>query len=695
MQTWKTKKRVTSSVIHKPWKAKAMTIVFLVSTVGIFVLDFPQLWNQSSTFVKSKTGWSTPMFVDKNGNPVENIFRLGLDLQGGTHLVYEADMKDIPEKDRGNALSGVRDVIERRVNAFGVSEPIVQTSDTGGSSRVIVELAGVLDVKDAIKQIGETPVLEFKEEGEQLDKQPTAEDKKELSKRQIEDRAAAATVLKKAMSGEDFETLVKDNSLEKTKSQTKGIISKITSDSTQYSEIGKAISQNNLKSGQVYWKTIESGNTIEIVKVRSVSTAKNMNLSHILLCYDGKQGCSSKISSLDAMSKLQSIKNEVNTSNFGELAKKNSTDPSAATNNGDLGWGTSEKYVPEFSTAAELLGVGDISDPIETNFGYHLIYKKGEKMIPSYEVQHITMKLSQMTDVLPPNSPWKNTALSGKNLTRADVQFDQKSGSPFVGITFNSEGSDLFGKLTEANVGKKIAIFLDGSPISEPTVQTAIYGGQAIITGDFTLDEAKLLSQRLNAGALPVPVSLLSQQTVGPTLGIASLQKSILAAIWGFIFVAIYMLLLYRLPGFIAVVALFLFAFLNLLCYRIFGVTVTLAGIAGFVLSLGIAVDANVLTIERLREEYANGRDLLPSVDEARRRAWSAIRDGHLTTLISAMVLYWFSSSFIKGFALTLGIGVVLSLFTAVYVSHVYLRTILNWKWTHHPVLFGTNKKQQ
>jgi len=688
MQTWNTKKKAAASKVHKPWKAKVMTLVFLLITIGAFVFDFPQYWNQSAAFVKDKTGLAVPTLST-------NVFRLGLDLQGGTHLVYEADMKNIPEKDRDNALSGVRDVIERRVNAFGVSEPIVQTTSTGGVHRVIVELAGVLDVKEAINQIGETPVLEFKEEGEQLDKKPTDEDQTELAKRQKEDRAAAADVLKKAVSGEDFDALVQQYSTEKTKSQSKGVIPKMTAESTAYSAIAKAVSQNRLKAGQVYWKTIESGNTIEIVKVKNVTTAQNMDLAHILLCFDGKQGCTSKISALDAMNKITKLKSEINASNFSELAKANSTDPSVSSNGGNLGWGTGEKYVPAFSVAAESLRVGEISESVETNFGYHLIYKKAEKSVPAYEVQHITLKLSQMTDVVPPSSPWKNTALSGKHLNRADVQFDPKTGSPYVGITFNAEGGDLFGKLTEANLGKRIAIFLDGTPISEPTVQSAIYGGQAIITGDFTIEEAKLLAQRLNAGALPVPVTLLSQQTVGPTLGLASLEKSVLAALVGFALVAVYMIVLYRLPGLVAIVALLLFAFVNLLSYRVFGVTVTLAGIAGFVLSMGIAVDANVLIIERLREEFAAGRDLISASDEAERRAWAAIRDGHLTTLISSIVLYWFSSSFIRGFALTLGIGVVLSLFTAVYVARQYLYVVFGWKWSHKPFLFAAKRKEQ
>lgn len=686
MQTWKNKRTSKNSQkAHKPWKARVATVLFLLVTLVAGFYDFPHAWNKTAGFVKDKAHVSLPTLD-------EHAYRLGLDLQGGTHLVYEASMKEIPEKDRASALSGVRDVIERRVNAFGVSEPLVQTTSTGGVYRVIVELAGVLNVTDAIKQIGETPVLEFKEQGSTTDTKPTADDQKKLEELQKADRAAAQAVLVRAQKGEDFEKLVAEASIENAKDQTKGVIEKITADSVQYPQIAKAITQNKPKAGSVYWKTVEQGNTLEIVKVLENTTANNMHLSHILICYKDKQGCSKDTSAIDANLQISNLKKEATPQNFAELAKKNSTDGSATTNSGDLGWSTSDKYVPAFAAAAETLKVGTISDVIETDFGYHLIYKQEQKVIPAYKVQHISMKLSSMADVLPPASPWKNTQLSGKQLQNATVEFDQKTNNPHVSITFDKDGGELFGKLTAANVGKPIAIFLDGTAISTPVVQAAIYGGNAVITGNFTLDEAKLLAQRLNAGALPVPVTLLSQQTIGPTLGSVSLQKSITAALIGFLLVTIYMIGMYRLPGIIAIVALLLFCSLNMLSYRIFGVTITLAGIAGLVLSLGIAVDANVLIIERLKEEYGSGRDLISSADEAERRAWAAIRDGHFTTLISAVVLYWFSSSFIRGFALTLGIGVVLSLFTAVYVARQYLHTVFEWKWTHRPILFGVKK---
>lgn len=656
----------------------------LLATLVSLTLDFPGYYNQMSSFVQAKTHISLGQLEDVP-------FRLGLDLQGGTHLVYEADMAQIPEDDQLEALEGVRDVIERRVNAFGVSEPIVQTTSTGGTYRVIVELAGVLDVSEAISQIGETPVLEFKKPGQELQRDPTPEENAELAELNTAEKAEARKVLARARANEDFNALVDEFSEDPSKTETKGVIENITAEGA-FSEYAKLIVSKGLYPNQIYYDLHQTGESLNIVKVLTRGTTEEMMLSHILVCFEGKTGCENSISQLEASVEINNLKDSATAENFAELAKSGSTDPSAATNGGDLGWATANKYVPAFGMAASKIQKGEFSEIVETEFGYHLIYKKDTRQIPAYSIQRIQMPFSNIYDVVPESSPWVNTELSGKYLERAGVEFDQQTGSPYISLNFNSEGGDLFGELTAALIGKPIAIFLDGEPISTPTVQNAIYGGRAVIAGSFTLDEAKLLAQRLNAGALPVPVDLLSQQTIGPTLGMASLQKSIMAALAGFLLVALYMIVFYRIPGLVSVIALFLFAFLNLWAYRLFGVTITLAGIAGFVLSLGIAVDANVLIIERLKEELKAGRDFGSATDEAFKRAWTAIRDGNITTLIAAGVLYWFSSSFIRGFALTLSIGVILSMFTAISVTRVYLKVVLNWKPLRKHFLFGVTK---
>ncbi len=684
MQTWKIKKKPVQKakkVATHRWIAGIM----IIATLGIFAYDFPQVRNQIATAV------GLPATAE------EEPFRLGLDLQGGTHLIYEANMSEIDDGDRADALEGVRDVIERRVNAFGVSEPVVQTTTTGGTYRVIVELAGVLDVNEAINQIGETPVLEFKEPGEELQRGATEEELAELKVLNEEERANAKKILARAIAGEDFTTLIEQNTLESRLESGPdgeplaiGVHNSVTTDS-QFADMAIVIRDKGVGTGKVYWNLLENEEGISIIKNLGRADVEEYQLSHILICSEGKTGCVDGRPAIEVTAELNTIRKQATPENFAELAIAYSTGPSGP-GGGDLGFSPLRAYVPAFSAAAAQTPVGEISQIVETDFGFHLIHVRNKQLTPAYNIQRILLPFSDVFDIVPQVSPWTNTELSGKDLDHANVEFDPNAGTPYVALNFNSEGADLFGELTAAHIGEPIAIFLDGVPISIPTVQQAIYGGRAVITGDFTTQEARLLAQRLNAGALPVPVDLLSQQTIGPTLGAVSLTKSVYAALIGFLLVALYVMAFYRLPGVISVIALLLFAFLNLAAYRIFGVTITLAGIAGFVLSLGIAVDANVLIIERLKEELSSGRDFGSAVDEAFDRAWTAIRDGNITTLIAAGVLYWFSSSFIRGFALTLSIGVLLSMFTAITVTRSYLKVVLDARWAKKYALFGVKK---
>lgn len=694
MQTWKRKqpsaRRGSAGTAAKPWQVRVASAVFLLVTVAAGFSSFPAPWNAAASAVKAKTGLNVPMIPDAK-------FRLGLDLQGGTHLVYDLDMSQIPQADRDSALSGVRDVIERRVNAFGVSEPLVQTTNAGGTYRLIVELAGVLDVKQAIAQIGETPVLEFKEPDTAQSKPTSADDAKKLAAAQAPQRKAAADVLALAMKpGADFDALVKQYSVESDKATTGGKLGDFNTKSVPYGAIAQAIVNTRSWTGRVVPQVIETTQGLEVVKMLGLDPKnEETQLSHILICYTGATGCTTLRSEIEATTKINELKAQATPANFAQLAKDNSTDTGSAANGGKLDPSTDNPWVEPgqmvlpFELAARTTKVGAISDVVKTDFGYHLIYKRASRPTTTYQVERILLPLAKLSDVVPPVSPWKNTQLSGKNLTRASVQFDQRAGTPYVSLQFDDAGGKLFGELTARLVGQPIGIFLDGQPISTPVVQQAIYGGQAIINGTFSLDEAKLLAQRLNAGALPVPIKLLSQQTVGPTLGLASLNQSVKAALIGFALVALFMIALYRLPGIMAILALLLYAVVNMLCYRLFGVTMTLAGIAGLVLSLGIAVDANVLIFERIKDEARAGHDLEASLREGFKRAWPPIRDGHLTTLISAVVLYNFSSSFVRGFALTLAIGVILSLFTAITVVRVYLRALTGWKIFQKPWLFS------
>ena len=393
-------------------------------------------------------------------------FKLGLDLQGGVHLVYEADLANIEEKEKAVVMEGLRDVIERRVDLFGVREPVVQVQ--GG--RLVVELAGIIDPAEAIRQIGQTPFLEFREQ--------------------------------------------KEN----------------------------------------YWEILERNR--------------------------------------------------------------------------------------------EAIEAGQV------------------------EIE----------------DPFQSTDLTGKYLTRAEMGFDQMTHRPLVLLQFNDEGAKIFEQLTEKNIGKQLAIYIDQIPISAPMVQEKITGGRAQITGDFTVPEARELVQNLNAGALPVPMSLVSQQTVGPILGRISLEQSLKAGILGFLAILLFLIIFYRLPGFFAAISLLIYVALILTLFKLIPVTLTLAGIAGFILSMGMAVDANILIFSRLREEFKAGKKYLVALEDGFQRAWPAIRDGNLTTILAGLILFGLGTSFIKGFAFTLILGNLVGMFTAIFITNTFLKTFssekfLRWLW--------------
>lgn len=386
-------------------------------------------------------------------------FKLGLDLSGGTHLVYDADTSKVPASQIGDSLAALQSVIERRVNAFGVSEPVVQTEQGGalgnGAYRLIVELPGVTDVNQAIKLIGETPLLEF-----------------------------------------------------------------------------KLVNQG-----------FEASTTLP----------------------DG------------------------------------SPNPAAFT----------------------------------------------------------------------------DTGLTGEYLSSAALQFGNGSAAlatqPVVQINFNTQGAQLFSQITGKNIGRELAIFLDGQLISAPVIQQKIDGGTAIISGNFTADTAKALATNLNLGALPVPITLDSTESIGAILGENALHAGVLAGIIGFIVLSIFMIVWYRLPGLVAVVSLVIYSIIMLALFKLIPVVLTAAGIAGFILSVGLAVDANILIAERMKEELAAGKETQLAIREGFTRAWSAIRDSNIAHLIAAVILFWVGTSIIKGFALVFGLGVIISLLSAITISRTFM----------------------
>ncbi len=508
--------------------------------------------------------------------------QLGLDLQGGAQLLYQADMSNVPEADRTDSLNGVRDVIEQRINAFGVGEPVIQTVRSGNDYRLNVELPGITDVTAAAKKIGETPLLEFKTEGPEV--VYTEEQKAAIRKQNDENKKTAEDVLKRVRSGESFD----------------------------------------------------------------------------------------------------------------DLAKQYSQDPGSKDAGGDLGEAQEGTYVEPFNEVVFSKATpGEVyPELVETTFGYHIVRVDERTEAATNEVApgtdatntattegkkakvHHILLTKQSEEPVSTGPNYVATNLTGKQLDRASVVLDQTTGLPTVSLNFDSEGKELFAKITKENVNKTIAIYLDGQILSAPTVQQEISTGQAIISGSFSLDEAKQLTQRLNAGALPVPVSLISQQQVGPTLGQESIERSLFAGVVGLIALGIFMIVYYRLPGLIAMVALVLYSILVLVVFKLVPVTLTLAGIAGFVLSIGMAVDANVLIFERMKEELHRGKTVKQAIDDGFDRAWLSIRDSNASSLMTCLILYWFGSSIIRGFAITLAIGVLVSMFTAVNISRTLLKLL-------------------
>lgn len=390
----------------------------------------------------------------KIGNWAKEIkIHEGLDLQGGTHLVYELDLSKVENKDQDSAAQSVINVIDRRINALGVSEPVIQSAKIGNKKTVIVELPGISDVEQAINLIGKTAQLSFWEQ-----------------------------------SGTD--NSASDNAL----------------------------------------------------------------------------------------------------------------------------------------------------------------------------------------------SSWQPTELTGAHLKRADVQFDQQTSDPQVAIQFDSEGAKMFSDITKKNLQKPVAIVLDNEMISAPTVQSVIEDGKAIISGKFTVAEARKLAIELNAGALPVPITIIEQSNVGPTLGNDSVKTSIVAGLIGLILVALFMVIFYQFWGLLAVAALFIYTLISISLFKLIPVTLTLAGITGFILSIGMAVDANILIFARMKEERRTGKPMGSVIEDGFNRAWPSIRDSNISSLITCAILYFTTTGTVRGFALTLAIGILVSLFTAITVTRTFLRLALKEK---------------
>ncbi|KAA0273777.1 MAG: protein translocase subunit SecD, partial [Chloroflexi bacterium] len=287
-----------------------------------------------------------------------------------------------------------------------------------------------------------------------------------------------------------------------------------------------------------------------------------------------------------------------------------------------------------------------------------------------------------------------HTIMTGSELDAVTVGQDQLATNYVINFRLKSEGARIFGDHTSANVGKFLTIVLDKQVISSPRIESAITGGEGTITGGFTFESANAFAVQLRYGSLPVPLKIVETRIIGPTLGADSLNKSLRAGLIGMVIVAMFMILYYRLPGIVAVLSILIYAAIAFAVFKWFHFTLTLPGIAGFLLSTGAALDANILIFERMKEELRNGRNLAQAVDQGWTRAWSSIRDSNLAAIITSLILFWFGSTFgatiVKGFSLTLALGVGISLFTAIYVTRTLLVIFLQgFKPKNYDLWFG------
>ncbi len=488
-------------------------------------------------------------------------------------------------------------------------------------------------------------------------------------------------------------------------------------------------------------EVVEEGEFLNVYKLVKKNEQKEMvKASHILIAYEGAERADETITRTKEEAQLEAFRiyEEVRVAQtgtgadtatgsalFGTFAEKYSDGPSGK-HGGQLDWFERGQMTPAFEEVAFALQLGYMSEPIETSFGYHIIRKTGEKEAKetSYDLQRIQVAKDAIGDTqrkkieaararvidqkvtreeekieyqelffstVPDN--WKPTGLDGSHFKRAAVAFSQV-GQPYVAIEFDSEGADLFAEITERNIGKPVAIFVGGNLISAPNVNEKISGGSAQITGNYTLKSASQLAQDLNTGAIPAPIELVGQYQIGATLGEKALQMSIFAGVIGLIILGIYMILYYRLLGIVVNLALFIYTVIIVFVLKSgFPVVMTLAGIAGIILSIGMAVDANILIFERMKEELRSGKNISASIKIGFERAWSSIRDSNLSSLITCAILFWFGTSIIRGFAVMLSIGIIVSMFTAITVTRTILYLIMQTKLGQNKWLMGVKVK--
>lgn len=643
---------------------------------------------------------------------------LGLDLQGGTQLDYRIDLREIDERNQDDdetndvavtdIIEGVRHTIEGRVDGLGVSEPNIYISDVANEKHIIVELAGIKDVDEAKAIVGKTIQLDFKEPKTEDEKKENPEETKK-----IETEAQKTLALALVPENKDFKKFgesVQTTDGEILYTETKEVFASDLS----AEELKTAFAA--MKVGEVYPTLLKNtgeftisadGEVTEkkgflIVKLNKKENKEHTRTtgedkataSHILFSYKGAEGATEEAtrSRDEAKAQAEKILAEVKAdpAQFSDLAKQYSDDSGTYEKGGDLGSFGKGQMAPEFEEATFALEPNQISDIVETNYGFHIIKLAAKETAKEEKVKEDLYTYSQI-EYDTTADPWKSTGLDGSHFKSASVQYDQ-IGVPVVAIQFDDEGSKMFEELTDRLQGKRIAIFVGGEMITAPTVDQKIVGGKAVITGSRTLKEALDLSRELNTGAIAAPIILSGQYTISASLGENALSWSLQAAVIGLAALAIFMILYYRLMGFFAVLALVIYTVIILFIINTTGIVMSLAGIAGIILSIGMAVDANILIFERTKEELKAGNAYSVALAAGFERAWSSIRDSNVSSLITCVILYFFGNSIVRGFALMLAIGILISMFTAINVTRSFLQTLHGTKASQSKFLMGVKK---
>jgi protein-export membrane protein SecD len=653
---------------------------------------------------------------------------LGLDLAGGTELDYRIDLSDAiaqnNDDDPENNVSldfiseSVRNALEARVNPAGVGEIIIKRSQVDTEEHVIIQMPPSANVDRAKQDAEQDNRLEFFEEDPgqiNMKKLELAGILNTLTPWNWQSRADELTLddnVEFITTEKRFRDDINDPTLaEKLFSASRGtFLSEIVETQTEPE-------YTMTEDGNIEFKSFPK-NVLAIVRLtekaqapREKTNPATAGARHILFGYpeanraDPDVKYQSKEEAQEEAEKMLAKLQEEGVENFGELAKEFSTEGAAQQTGGDLGEFERERMVPEFSDAVfSMEEPGLVGEVVESSFGFHVIdvlKKTPQSTETVYEDQISYEMIGWSSDEL----GWIETKLGGKQLENATVGYDE-IGQPIVNLLFDAEGGDLFAELTERVAAKSC----DGGPcrlgikvgdrwITQPTVREKIIGRSSQISGNFTFESARELSDGLNLGAIDAPVILSGQISITPELGHEQLNKSLKAGIFGFIAIMIFLIIMYRFTGAIAAVALTLYGTMFVTILKIwpesFGgpIVLTLAGIAGIVLSIGLAVDGNILIFERLKEELKRGRSLEQAVDLGFERAWTAIKDSNLTTLLTCLILFSFGSSVIKGFAITLIVGTMLSMFTAITISRNLLRFSLLFKCFHKSSLFGVKEK--